>query len=113
MGDRANILVKEDERDSGVYLYTHYGGSNLPQTLQKALAKKWRWDDSEYLTRIIFDCMSNGCQGQETGFGISTTVGDGEDRIAEVDVNKQEVHIGSETWSFEEFIGLANPKWKD
>ncbi len=58
MGDRANVLIKEDSKDGGVFLYTHCSGSDLPKILQKAIAKKWRWGDSPYLARIIFDQMT-------------------------------------------------------
>jgi len=106
MGDRANILVKEDEKNSGVYLYSHWNGTNLPRTLQRALSKKWQWDDAQYLSRIIFDCMTEHCHGEEGGYGITSGVWDGEGRIVKVKVTEQEVSIGSKTWTFDEFIKI-------
>jgi hypothetical protein len=108
MGDRANVLMKEDESDSGVYLYTHWAGSNLSSLLQEALQKHWRWDDCPYLTRIVFDTMSEGKQGQETGYGISTRLGDGDNRILVVNCSTHTVSIkGGKTWTFEEYIALS------
>ena len=104
MGDRANVLVKENDDDPGVYLYTHWAGTELPYTLQEALAKRWRWDDTAYLTRIIFDTMTEGQQGNETGYGISTFCCDGEDRILEVNCKHQDVRRKARTWTFEEYI---------
>jgi len=68
MGDRGQVLIK----DTGVYLYTHWGASALEKVVMQAIAKKWRWNDEEYLTRIIFDEMTKGQRDQETGFGIGT-----------------------------------------
>lgn len=107
MGDRANIQVKEDNNDSGVFLYTHWAGSKLPETLQNALKKRWRWNDFQYLTRIIFDEMVGEYHGQETGYGISSRVGDGEKRVLIVNCESQTVSIGGESMPFGKFIALA------
>jgi hypothetical protein len=53
MGDRANVYV-HDGVEPGVYLYTHWHGSDLPEVVKVALAKQWRWKDSAYLGRVIF-----------------------------------------------------------
>ena len=37
MGDRGNIIVKDG--DSTVYLYTHWSGSRLNETLKQALIR--------------------------------------------------------------------------
>ncbi len=106
MGNRANILVKEDESDGGVYLYTHSGADELPTDLQNALIKQERWSDCQYLTRIIFDTMTQGMQGSGIGFGISSLCGDGSNRILEVNVDKNSVSYEGKIWSFEEYIKL-------
>jgi hypothetical protein len=107
MGNRANVLVKEDELDSGVYLYTHWNRAELPADLQKALAKRWRWNDMQYLTRIIFDVMTEGEQGKETGYGISAQVGDGDRYILEVNGKTQAVSFRGKSWPFEEYVALS------
>lgn len=75
MGDRANVVVvqhggKKGARTGGVFLYTHWGGSELGRTLRDALARAGgkgraategnRWDDEPYLVRIIFSEMLFG-----------------------------------------------------
>jgi hypothetical protein len=39
MGDRANVYVKNTDTQ-GVFLYSHWGGTELPATVQKALKRK-------------------------------------------------------------------------
>jgi hypothetical protein len=71
MGDRAQVLIE----DTGVYLYTHWGGSNLLETVKEAIGSKegrGRWSDGEYLTRIIFSRMIKHDLMGETGYGIGT-----------------------------------------
>lgn len=63
MGDRAQVKVGQ------VYLYTHWSGTKLLETVKRALAKRWRWTDEEYLARIVFQEMLGNDRG-ETGFGI-------------------------------------------
>lgn len=103
MGDRANILVKEDDEDSGVWLYTHWHGTELPWILKEALAKKWRWDDAPYLTRIIFSEMTKNDVFAETGFGISTRPQDGQDRTLIVNVRRRTVMFDGDDWTFEKY----------
>lgn len=103
MGDRANVLVKENDADSGVYLYTHWGGHDLPFTLAAALGRRLRWDDAPYLTRIIFCEMVKGNEQGETGFGISSFCGDGKDRVLVVNVDTQRVTWKDRSWSFADF----------
>lgn len=106
MGDRANVFVKQYK--GGVYLYTHWSGSELPAILQSALKRKERWDDEQYLPGIIFCEMVKGQEDGETGYGISSRVGDGDDRILVVDVEKQEVSVkGSVTLSFDAYCQLT------
>lgn len=122
MGDRGNIIVtdKYGETTSRVVLYSHWGGCRLPQTLRTALQRgKSRWDDSQYLARIIFSQILAGPgithdgrlirtgNGEvisadklnsileelfgTTGYGISSEVGDNEHLFIVVDVDGQEV----------------------
>lgn len=83
MGDRANIVVREtwpnDLGDSeAVFLYTHWSGTELPEVLRRALAKRWRWNDPPYLARVVFEEMIAVYPATETGFGVSTRLGDNE-----------------------------------
>ena len=116
MGDRANVYVKDFDQKSGTYLYTHWSGDELPQIVQTALAKRMRWDDSPYLTRIIFCEMVKDAYYEETGYGISATVGDGDDRILVVDPNTQTIwREGNRNalLSFEQYVSPSfNPTWE-
>lgn len=108
MGDRANVKVVDG--DSTVFLYTHWSGTELPGILKTALARKVRWDDGAYLTRIIFQEMVGDDTG-ESGYGISSTVGDGEDRVLIVDVGTQTVEWGMKKIPIAEFSELESPRW--
>ncbi len=87
MGDRAQVHIV----DENVWLYTHWDGSQLIETVRAALSKKWRWDDPEYLARIIFDEMVGKNQGKETGFGISSGGSGDVDLIVSVNCKQQTV----------------------
>lgn len=110
MGDRANCIVYGRDDDAPVWLYTHWAGTELLETVQTAIKRRERWDDPAYLTRIIFDTMTQGQQGGETGYGISTTEQDnGHDfvvvdpRTQEVRVEDPETRVPKRKWSFEAF----------
>lgn len=77
MGDRRNIELcyrSDNQQDSRVYLYTHWEGGNLHYILADALNSpegRNRWDDPDYLARIIFEHMISKSDNKETGFGIA------------------------------------------
>jgi hypothetical protein len=91
MGDRGNIVIE----DSGerVYLYTHWKGSDIGLIVSKALARRQRWDDPPYLACIIFDELTDGQKSGETGYGISSRLGDNEHPVLVVDCAKQLVRF--------------------
>ena len=79
MGDRGQVHMK----DLGVWLYTHWSATELPDLVRKSLGRSrgkdvpnlpfkegGRWDDPEYLTRIIFCDMLEGDLEGLTGYGI-------------------------------------------
>lgn len=106
MGDRGILRVMFDDYH-GVDLYTHWSGSSMHHDLQQALAKKWRWDDAPYLTRIIFDELTKNSHGEETGFGIGPIGISGEDyTLIIVDVPRQTVELRNmwKSYTFTEFI---------
>lgn len=90
MGDRANIVVKS--RDEQVCLYTHWRGFEIADIVKEALEKgRARWDDFQYLTRIIFCVMVRGRETELTGFGITQRVHDGADYVITIDVDNHTV----------------------
>lgn len=97
MGDRGNIVIRASQnRIDDVWFYTHWSGYRIEKVAQDALAKKWRWGDTSYLARIVFDELTKDDQGSETGFGISTHIQDNERSIVVVDDDKQRVFLISE-----------------
>lgn len=89
MGDRGNIVVRGQRGD--VWLYTHWHGTEMKTVLQTALARKQRWDNAPYLTRIIFSEMIKDEVESEYGYGISHYMLDNEHGILVVDVPNQKV----------------------
>ena len=78
MGDRGQVML-EYRNGKTIYLYTHWSATELAQNVREALAKKERWDDDEYLARIIFcQMLKNGYKTPEEAlndclsYGIST-----------------------------------------
>jgi len=99
MGDRAQVLIK----DTGVYLYTHWESYRLQEIITKAIAKKWRWDDPEYLARIIFDEMLKDNHGEETGYGIGTSEHSDINLLITVNCEAKSVIVGNKVeFSFRE-----------
>lgn len=106
MGDRVNIVVKGSNEQ--IVLYIHWNGIGFLIVLQDALNRgEDRWDDFQYLTRIIFSEMIQDDILENTGYGITTTVWDGEDSIITVDVDNQTVTLYNETHSFIEYCELT------
>ena len=110
MGDRANVRVMDGPARAPVYLYTHWGGTQLPLRVREALKRQVRWHDPAYLTRIIFDTMTGDSHGSETGHGISTGVCDNEHAIIEVDVSTQKVRFLKWDWR-EDKEGASLATW--
>lgn len=122
MGDRANVVIDEQHSNNQIYLYSHWGGSELPATLQAALRKRWRWTDESYLARIIFREIIRGSEDEETGFGISTYEGDNEYPFLRVSTKTQSVTVDydpvrkyqdlpNRLISFEDYIRIEEITW--
>ena len=102
--------------NSGVYLYQHSDGYNLPEEVQEALRLKLRWNDEEYLTRVIFETLIKGSLDREHGFGIGTIQHSDIEWLVEVDVDAQTIVVKNgygqkfhEVWNgpFEKFCKKA------
>ena len=58
MGDRGNIVFKYTDGNK-IYFYSHWGGSDLKETLRQALIRgKERWED-EIKTNVGTDSRSD------------------------------------------------------
>jgi len=108
MGDRGNVYVHAGDFP-GVYLYSHWGGSGLAETTRRALARgRDRWDDDQYLARIIFcEMVKNDLEGT-TGYGISAYQGDG-DLICSVDCETKTVTVGGIRMPISTFVNQTAP----
>lgn len=118
MGDRVNIAVQTDGKR--VYFYGHWSGSEAPDKVRNALAKRARWTDPSYLARIVFCEFVKGHESGEIGFGISSDVGDNEYPIIVVDADAQQVRFEDhdrayicrgavgKAFSFEEYLQVAD-----
>jgi len=126
MGERGQIRVVEekterefdDEFDHDVYLYTHWNGPELEDIVFKALSVRERWDDPEYLTRIIFCEMlkfSSNPLNESESFGIGNNKhGDLNYPLITINCTKQTVEIeDKEACLFEDFLGDYAVKKKD
>lgn len=89
MGDRSNVKITYHNGQS-VYLYTHWGGSELREIVERTVDRTSRLDDESYFTRVVF-CAMLGDNLQdwrgETGFGISPyrVDQDGDNRMIHID----------------------------
>jgi hypothetical protein len=72
MGARINFCFKtEENNDTLIYLYSHWGADTWRQDLALALDKaRPRWEDKDYCLRIIIDQLTKYERDKETGYGI-------------------------------------------
>ena len=105
MGDRAQVRLYDDKTEGSVYLYTHWNGSDLRETVKAALSRRQRWDDVEYLARIVFEEMIQGNEGSESGFGIGYSEHfDLQHSVIELDCSRQVMVVDNVQQTFEQFI---------
>ena len=109
MGDRGNIVFQEYDNGT-IYMYTHWGGSELPQVVARALDRgRDRWNDEPYLARILFsELVKDDIEG-DTGYGLSTTLGDGSKNVY-IFPSTQTVRFKDEDLSFNDFI-IKHAPW--
>jgi len=70
MGDRGQVKITQWNNQS-VYLYTHWGASELRELVKEVLSRRVRWGDGPYLSRMIFSQMIKDDVGGELGYGIA------------------------------------------
>jgi hypothetical protein len=93
MGDRAQVNVIGNvgkEWNTDIWLYTHWGGRELPATVKDVIARGERWQDPEYLARMIFSSMTRGQEDSATGFGIGNSQHGDVYRVVTVDTDNLE-----------------------
>ena len=99
MGDRANFGFRQTD-GSIIFLYGHWAGEGMMNTLAQAIAKaRPRWEDESYATRICISQIIGDQWDQETGWGISTQFGDNEHSVPIVDWGAQAVALYEADWN--------------
>ncbi|ULA64482.1 MAG: hypothetical protein LZF86_140007 [Nitrospira sp.] len=116
MGDRGNIVMKDGNQE--IFFYTQWRGEELLTVVRSALARRQRWDNSPYLSRMVFCELVKGRVDDAAGFGISTERDDFEHDDVVVDVRNRVVYTRkpqegedvrtSDALSFEVFITANN-----
>jgi len=95
-----------------IYLYDHNGADGIIQKLYNVLSKKVRWDDPDYLARMLFcEMIPFEFWESDSGFGIGTVLYESTNVLVTLDFPKQRVVIQSildkhaiESFSFESFV---------
>ena len=91
MATRSQVKLISSEFTIPIYLYQHYDGYDLYKIVCNAISRKARWDDPEYLTRIIFSEMIKDHIDDTTGYGIGTSQHDDIDYLVTVNVDEQRI----------------------
>lgn len=118
MGDRGNIVLRYSAQKDGtskhpdVFLYTHWGGHNLPEYLAQVLstdASKSRRGDDSYQAWIIIGTILAGASDPATGWGIAPFPPDNEYPYLYVDLANSRVRFGEQgEWlDFDELIDMS------
>lgn len=96
MGDRGQVNIE----DEGVWLYTHWSAYELPLIVHDAIKRakgdsdyNGRWDDPEYLARIIFEEIIREDEDGLTGYGIGTSMHGDVWRVVYVNCATQKIKI--------------------
>ncbi len=110
MGDRANFGLKQSDGNT-IFLYSHWGGEGMMNTLAEALASaRPRWSDEGYATRIIISQIIGNDWKEETGYGLYVNeIPDNEHSIPVVDFVSQTVSLYEASWTIP-FV-QENPKF--
>lgn len=111
MGDRSQVKFKQAA--GAIWLYGHWAGPELAQTIQTAFkdVEGGRWNDEAYTTRFLIGKAIAEHVNDTTGFGISTERMDNEYNVLEVDFPAQKVRLLSrEGYHDEKFDWDKNAK---
>jgi len=95
-----------------VYLYTHSGAGSLVNDVHSVLSMRQRWDDPDYLAKMVFCKMVPvECWNTDTGFGIGTQLYADINLLITVDTITQKISLQTATDkhykiknSFEDFV---------
>lgn len=84
MGDRSNIKITYPSGES-IYFYGHWMGARNIEIARDVLSTSGdRAGDPEYLARMVFSRMVRDDIDGSTGYGISPTLMDNENKVAHI-----------------------------
>lgn len=87
-----------------VYLYTHNTAHTLVSEVFEALSQRKRWNDADYLSKMVFCRMIPlECWKQDTGYGIGTQLYADVNLLITLDTVKQNITIQSATDMYDKF----------
>lgn len=126
MGMRQNIKlvyipqdIEKTITEKAIYIYSHWGGgfeyrdSSLADAIVRALGKHERWDDPEYLARMIFSEVVKEDVNGNTGFGLAPYEMDSNFNTIEIDLQGKMI----DGWTYQQFIDgyldFENPERED
>jgi len=93
VGDRATFVF-EQEDGNAIYLYGHWAGEGMLNTLATAIeTARPRWNDESYATRIAVSTIIDNEWKQETGWGLTTYFCDSEHSVPVVSFKTQTVRL--------------------
>ena len=95
-----------------VYLYTHNDAKGLLTIVHNTLSLKVRWDDPDYLSRMLFcEMIPEQFWSSNSGYGIGTQLYADVELLVSLDTVNQKITLSSGShefsnfsMSFEEFI---------
>ena len=104
MSTRSQVKVISTEFTIPIYLYQHYDGYGLFEIVSNAIKRgKSRWNDPEYLTRIIFSEMlmsgsydDHNALNDTIGYGIGTSEHGDIDYLVTVNIDDQTIQVNND-----------------
>lgn len=88
-----------------VYLYTHDDSKTLLTTTHDILSKRERWDDPDYLSRMLFcEMIPEEFWKSNSGYGIGTQLYADIDLLISLDTVNQKITISSGLHSYSNLI---------
>jgi hypothetical protein len=114
LGSRTEWIIKTDNSNNAIHLYSHHGGEDKFADTQSALlSAQSRWTDTSYGARIFMSNIIRDDWSSTLGFGIA--VGNDTENLFEesyfhavIDFPNQRVIFGSREWSFSDFLSAYN-----
>lgn len=87
-----------------IYLYSHDRARNLLANVHNVLSKEIRWDDPDYLSRMIFcEIVPEEYWYNDEGFGIGTQLYADTEILISLDTVKETITVSSALHEFENF----------